>query len=71
MQTKPLISAPEKCFGANDFFDCLEQNASLIENKLMAQGGKPGKDYTLRDLFNWSMAITVEKFKTKKHDGVH
>ena len=37
--------------------------AKNVEASLVESGAEPGKDYTIRDLFNWGTPFALEVFK--------
>ena len=45
--------------------DLLLVMAKNVETSLLAAGAEPGKDYSIRDLYNWGTPFALDVFRCK------
>lgn len=48
--------------------DLLLVMAKNVEKSLISAGAEPGKDYSIRDLYNWGTPFALEIFRSKDKD---
>jgi hypothetical protein len=49
-----------------DLSDVIFAMAKNVEDALIKGGAEPGKDYTIKDLFDWGLPFALEVFKSKQ-----
>jgi len=57
-----LLRRPEN-YGTNVFQDALLVTACYIEDSLIQGGAKPGKDYTVVDLYKLAQPFVLSRFQ--------
>lgn len=62
---KRLLQKPEN-YGKDAFPDVFLVTACSIEDSLIQGGAKPGKDYTVVDLFNLASPFVLSRYQKGK-----
>jgi len=59
---KTLLTKPE-CYAKNAFPDAYLVTACWIESSLIQAGAKPGKDYTILDLYKLAQPFVLSRYR--------